>query len=81
MSRRSVDEMMHLLNCRDCKYNEVVIGPSRVADFQRECHEDSIRNFLDDQKHCPTGSVAWAIISDERARKSLQANSDQEDGR
>ena len=70
------DRMMHLLNCRVCDYNEVVVGPSRVADVQRELHEDSIRNSLDDVEHCPTGSVAWAFISDDVARESLQAETD-----
>lgn len=71
-----MSEMMHLLNCCACDFSKVVLGPSRNADFHRECHEDSIRNWARDTDYCPKGSVAWAFITDEKARRSLQGAGD-----
>jgi len=74
---------VHLLNCVQCRYSEVILGPSRQADVfrelhensmeWRELHEDSIRTSDFKKGLCDKGSVAWAFITDNRAKKSLQS--------
>jgi hypothetical protein len=71
MSSSSTDGMVHLLNCVECDYSGVIVGPSRQADVQREVHEDSIRNWRRDDERCPVGSVVWAFITDKRAKQAL----------
>jgi len=72
--------MVHLLNCTECEYTEVIVGPSRQADVRRELHEDSVRNYRLDRELCDTGSVAWAFITDARAKRLLAPDNEANGG-
>lgn len=48
-----------LLNCRNCGWWDTVEADTYMnVDYQRECHEESMRNALAVGPYCPKGAVA-----------------------
>ena len=56
--------MTYLLNCTNCAWHTYVEGSMIEADFQRDCHETSLRNALVIGPFCPRRSVVIRPVRD-----------------
>jgi len=61
-----MSKTQHLLNCTNCSWWLVVEADAFMhVDYERDCHEESLRNALNVGPYCPKGAVSIVNLPDD----------------